>query len=138
MAAALEMLLVAGHTSVSKLHLSQSSQIGSFDVSVINFVLDALFDNVLLYPTNAYLNLFPIFTFPPIAGTQPHFAPPPPNPLPLFLQLIMRCFAAGFHYVNPRVVYSTNYVTLSADFAVSPQQLAQQRVGQPGRRYYAQ
>lgn len=47
----------------------QSSQIGTFDVSVINFFLDALFDNVLLYPVNEYLSLNPLFTFPTLAGT---------------------------------------------------------------------
>lgn len=80
---------IASFTTVIK-----SSQIGTFDVSVINFFLDALFDNVLLYPVNEYLSLNPLFTFPTLAG---------------------------FHYVNPTLVYSKDYVTLSADFAVSPQ-----------------
>ncbi len=53
----------------SFLPAQQSSQIGTFDVSVINFFLDALFDNVLLYPVNEYLSLNPLFTFPSLAGT---------------------------------------------------------------------
>jgi hypothetical protein len=80
---------IASFTTVIK-----SSQIGTFDVSVINFFLDALFDNVLLYPVNEYLMLYPLFTFPPLAG---------------------------FHYVNPALVYSKDFVTLSADFAVTPE-----------------
>merc|ERR1711974_17219 len=42
---------IASFTTVIK-----SSQIGTFDVSVINFILDALFDNVLLCPVNEYLS----------------------------------------------------------------------------------
>ena len=57
----------------SFLPAQQSSQIGTFDVSVINFFLDALFDNVLLYPVNEYLSLNPLFTFPSLAGTRLSF-----------------------------------------------------------------
>jgi hypothetical protein len=71
-----------------------SSQIGTFDVSLLNFILDTLFDNILLYPVNEYLSRYPLITIQPLAG---------------------------FHFVNPALVYSKNYVTLSGDFAVTPQ-----------------
>jgi hypothetical protein len=29
--------------------------------------------------------------------------------------------SSGFHYVNPALVYSKDFVTLSADFAVTPE-----------------
>jgi hypothetical protein len=67
------------HANTNLLWPQQSSQIGTFDVSVINFFLDALFDNVLLYPVNEYLMLYPLFTFPPLAGTRYVSSSPSPK-----------------------------------------------------------
>lgn len=80
---------------------------------MISFILDAIFDNVLLIPTNLYLASNPLFTFPSVSGTAPS------NTDSQTVEMMVH-LVPGLHLVDPALVYNKGFITLSFNFAVSP------------------